>query len=515
MSILEVSRQALHTLMDVLPLLDIDGLNAIDNTWRTTINALKASRGAQAAQAAQAAHDAQHVQQHANDAQAVAELALALPHFTWGNPPPEIGIRIFEYCIANEDEDPSEHPLLPGTLCMVCRGWDSIAVITRRLWVNIVLRGNTWSEFEVASDRGPLWLERCGNEKANLRVAFPAGTSPYATMLALKTVYAARDHSWHLGTIQFNVYGGIPLPNLCSHFQDPAPFLTAFHIRYPQSDYEGGTTAGAEALAASLFQCRAPRLIHATLPSFAPSWDPTTFQNITHLNVTDNTETADTSLPKLLALFRLPRLVEVELVDFSITSAADDGQSVFNGSLTKLTLNGQFCGDAIVVLHRLDLPALEYLYIDGFGASLIDHDIGPILSPFPAIQYLVIVQQFHCLRGMPELMQRMGNLRCLELRGMDMLEQLLILATGGVDEHGANITACPRLEEFTYLMEHRITKINPNNIQDLLVSLLTMRQANGCPRLRHIAIPFFNGQAHVIALALTQASPGTEIEVCL
>lgn len=283
----------------------------------------------------------------------------------WNRLLPETRRYILELCAAGED--PRTHSNIPTTLSLVSSGWRHDVERTPVLWSNVVLHAPTWTEFCLVMRRGTLWIRRSFQVPLRLYITFPLDDFNITNQAARMAAGLARNHLFHCEVLVLSIYGGITVNEMFSFLQHPAPLLTTLSITYP--NYTGddeGNEAAAQLLVNNLLALQSPRLTRVTLPTFSLDWCIPAFNNVTILCIISHSAFS-TSLAKLVAVFRLQKLVEVKLGGFLVSLDDDIAQPVLNRSVQKITLHGRNFGDSMGLLDRLDLPRLEELMIAGFS----------------------------------------------------------------------------------------------------------------------------------------------------
>lgn len=480
---------AFNTVVGNLPLLDRDGLEELDDMCSEVLRRIHTTQR-------------QRPQNHWN------RLTTAMHR------------RIFELSVA--EDDPTIHSNTPAAICRVSKSWCYEAERTPLLWTNIVIRARTWIEFCLAIRRAALWIHRSGSKTIRFHITFPPENSILAEQVAHLIMGYVSTNLYRCSYIRIFIFGGISATKVFSRLQSPAPLLVTFSITHSKliennEDDEDNTDDesdgdDAQSVVDGLFGLQPFQLTHVSLPTFNLNWVVPAFGNITVLNIINPPEIS-TSLARLAAVFRLQKLIEVELSGFVVFLSDDVAQPVLNESVQKLTLCGRNFGDSIGLLDRLDLPSLRYLMIGGFGPSIVKHTLGVTTSQFKSIYSLIITQEMYYLRGISKLVQRMSNLRNAQVRGVDLVHRLFIQGPSILETGGEHVVHCPHLTGFTYLLEPTFNMVGVVAIRACLVNFVVTRAGNNCAALEEMSLPYLNGWSDEIKQGLLQVHPGLRIKV--
>lgn len=224
------------------------------------------------------------------------------------------------------------------------------------------------------------------------------------------------------------------------------------------------------------------------------------------------------SLERILPLFELP-VVKLELLRFTVSTsdlAFAERRIITNTSIETLTLGGNTLGDTCFVLDRLHLPTMQQLNIatrhlnPGHNIPLIN------TSQFSSIYSFILQDAIDSPSfGLPQLFNRMSNLRVAEIRDIETLSVLFFAP--GEDDEGRDMILCPKLVELVFLPDGNWSKNGRDEFLDALVcfleSRLTSQQSNMCAEVKKVTMPDFGHFNEDIELTLHDIAPNLELVV--
>lgn len=432
----------------------------------------------------------------------------------WTRLPIELRSLIFEFCIASND--PSKHSETPSIILRVCKWWHADALSTPRLWATVALRASNWRVLRCRTQYASRWLNRSHMAPAWVYAFFPPDDIPAAVEAYRGAVILMCQHLHHSERLSIVVRGGTTIPTLLPYFQRPAPILTDFYIDHPYW-FTGFNSQAAQEAAASLFTHQAPRLNAVALPSLTLKWPVAHFNSLTTLVITDRSEAA-VPLGQILSLFQLPipRLTTLEIIDFVLSTSDDATQTIFHASLEELILRTEYFGDTLVIMDRLDLPALRTLILFGDQPSLVPHWLNTTTTQFQSITSLVIHDVVADCFGLYEFLQRLRGLHTLDLHELDLLSVIARSPnrTGhhsNMDEEAAMLL--PNLAQLVCRLDSELGVYDVFRIRLDLLTFFVHRARYKCKALQKLILPSLGWRDQEIKRTLLAVEPNLKIMV--
>lgn len=431
------------------------------------------------------------------------------PDSLWSRLHTELRSRIFEFAIAEDDK--TQNSKTPSCIALVCREWYADAMRTPRLWATVVIRGHSWLELATRIPPASRQLGRARSAPVWYYIILPPGHGRHAFATAQRIIMLVCQHFDHLECLTIKVYGGVSSLQLVSCLQLPAPMLTDLRIFRPQWPVEPDTS---DVLPAGDFLGRAAPQLHSFFfPSLTLDWPAASFQHITTLSLTDRSATS--SLQTVLALFRLPIpcLTNLEIFDFILSPSDDPLHTFLNSSIKELTLRPIYLGDALVVLDRLDLPALESLVLFGTGASPSPHRMGVTSSQFIAIISLIFRDRAEDSADLRALLRRLSRLRSIAIRDLKQLQIFSKLDLDDDDDEAEKEVLLPILAQLICCIRGECAVFDMFAVRFDLMWFLTRRAGRRCEKLKKLVIPHFGPHHEKTLKSLLKVEPDLKIEV--
>lgn len=436
----------------------------------------------------------------------------------WPWLPNELYMIIFEFFYEDAEGYQTDPLCSPAILCLVARRWNENAKATPRLWAKVAIYGHNWTACHRSIRRAEVWLPRTRRVAVRIHVDFPRGTGTVALRGHRLGMTLVENHMGHCDHITIIVQGCQILSNAVDRLQRRAPMLR--HCNLVLSCRSDDPVI-ALPYVKTLFSMEAPQLIRIMLPSLVMNWPLDMFTNLRTISFVDRTHiTIRQALAPFAFGLSLPRLENVSLSKFTLTSADDSSYSVFNSSIINVSLNGKSYGDAFVIFDRLVLPSLRSATIDGFSSSPVEHFHGVCSSPFLEMHTLNIHADINSRRGVHEFTARLPNLTTLLVCNIEVLELLSVRKidqASGLPGTGADVVGpvvrCPRLTSLEFRLDISDVVFDGPSVELELMKFLTDRADNGCARLEKLIMPDLGDERPQLEQALLTFDANLNIEV--
>lgn len=407
----------------------------------------------------------------------------------------------------------------PIILCLVCKGWNELAISTPRLWRCITMGGFSTIDRLASLACTLLRLERANYTPLRLMIELPSRHEDMIShLIGIQWLHILELNLGRCETFTITASNRNSILDVLTHLQVPAPILSSCEFIFNPSAAHGYFAEG-QSLADGLFANDSPRLISATLPSLNIQWPPSMLQNLQTVTVSNF---GPCSLQRLLDFFEFssPNLTSLSLTGFRITLSDYATHSalplVINTTVLELTLGGRTFSESSIVLDKLDLPALRKLTVNMSGQEPTLNPDVTNSRPLPSCHSFILENEIlyggRSLRhGARAVLERLTNVRRAEIRDLATLD--LFGQVIGTDEGGRFVLLCPQLEDLTCLPDVDDEGYGWESLRRDLAWLLLNRAQGNCVNLRKLTIPFY-GTVHThLTRYLKRAAPGVEVRV--